>query len=401
MNVLYIVTSYKRNSSDVINPWMVETISQLRQRGVEVDVYTSAWHGQRDHEVEGTTVRRFRYLPRKLEMLSHDSTIPDQIKANKLVLLLVPFYILGGILGLRRVLREKKYDLIHVHWPFPLAVFGYFASRWAKVPLINQFYGVELMWVMNRMRAFIPFLRWTARISDQVVAISTHTCGLIKEVAPGAEVEIVPYGSPVPPPRQVEPLPDDPGRTRRVLFVGRLVERKGVVYLIRAIRELHLPFPVALDIVGGGPEEGNLGAIVDALEMRGQVNMLGRVTDQRLAECYRDCDCFVLPAIIDSRGDTEGLGVVLIEALSYRKPVIASGVGGIVDIVKDGDTGLAVPEKDPQALAGAITSVLTDRELATRLGEQGYEFVKEYFDWDRLTSQWLGIYARLAGLADK
>ena len=397
MNVLYIVTSYKRSAADVINPWMVETIAQLRSKGVEVDVYTSAWHGQGDHEVEGTTVRRFRYLPRKLELLSHDRTIPDQIKANKLVLLLVPFYILGGIFGLRRVLKAKKYDLIHVHWPFPLAIFGYFAARWARVPLINQFYGVELMWVMNRMRAFIPFLRWSAGVSDQVVAISTHTCGLMKEVAPDTEVEIVPYGSPVPPPRQVEALSDDPERARRVLFVGRLVERKGVLYLIRAIRELRLPFPVVLDIVGGGPEEEKLGAMVDSLGMRDQVNMLGRVTDQRLAECYRDCDCFVLPAIIDSRGDTEGLGVVLIEALSYRKPVIASGVGGIVDIVKDGHTGLAVPEKDPQALAGAISSVLTDRELAGRLGEQGYEFIKKYFDWGRLTDQWLGIYGRLSG----
>ncbi len=397
MNVLYIVTSYKRSSADVINPWMVETIAQLHRQGVNVDVYTSAWHGQGDHEVEGTMVRRFRYLPRKLEMLSHDSTIPDQIKANKLVLLLVPFYILGGILGLRRVLKAKKYDLIHVHWPFPLAIFGFFASRWAKVPLINQFYGVELMWVMNRMRLFIPFLRWTARISDLVVAISTHTCGLIKEVAPGTRVEIVPYGSPVPPPREIEPLSDDPGRTRRVLFVGRLVERKGVPYLIRAVRELDLPFPVALDIVGGGPEQDKLAVLIDELSMGGQVNMLGRVTDQRLAECYRDCDCFVLPAIIDSRGDTEGLGVVLIEALSYRKPVIASGVGGIVDIVKDGQTGLAVPEKDPQALAGAISSVLTDGELAGRLGQQGYEYIKEYFDWGRLTDQWLDIYGRLCG----
>ncbi len=395
MNVLYIVTSYKRGPADVINPWMIETIAQLRRRGVNVDVYTSAWHGQGDHVVEGTAVRRFRYLPRKLEMLSHDRTIPDQIKANKLVLLLVPFYILGGIFGLRRVLKAKKYDLIHVHWPFPLAIFGYFAARWAGVPLINQFYGVELMWVISRMRAFIPFLRWSARISDLVVAISTHTRDLMREVAPGVEVEIVPYGSPVPPPREVVPLPEGPERTRRVLFVGRLVERKGVAYLIRALRELDLPFPVALDIVGVGPEQERLGALVDALSMRERVNMLGRVSDERLAECYRDCDCFVLPAIIDSRGDTEGLGVVLIEALSYRKPVIASGVGGIVDILKDGRTGLAVPEKDTQALAGAISRVLTDRELALRLGEQGYDYVTEYFDWNRLTAQWLNIYGRL------
>lgn len=401
MKVLYIVTSYKRNSEDVINPWMVETISRLRQRGVDITVYTSAWHGQGDHTVDGTPVRRFRYLPRGLEMLSHDSTIPDQIKANKLVLLLVPFYLLGGIWGLRRVLRLDRYDLIHVHWPFPLSIFGWFASRWSGAPLINQFYGVELMWVINRLRAFIPFLRWTAGISDLVVAISTHTCELIKQVAPETGVEIVPYGSPVPPPREF-PQPDpDPGRTRRVLFVGRLVERKGVEYLVKAMMKLDLPFPVELDIVGGGPEENNLNALIDALDLRDRIHMLGRVSDQRLAECYRDCDCFVLPAIIDSRGDTEGLGVVLIEAMCYRKPVIASNVGGIRDIVTNGETGLSVPEKDPMALADAIGRVLTDRELAEELGRRGYDYIREYFDWDRLTGQWLDIYNRLTGTAPR
>ncbi|MBW7998242.1 MAG: glycosyltransferase family 4 protein [Candidatus Glassbacteria bacterium] len=397
MKVLYIVTSYKRSPDDIINPWMVETISRLRGRGVDVTVYTSAWHGQNDHEVDGTTVRRFRYLPSPLEMFSHDKTIPDQIKANKLLLLLVPFYILGGIIGLRRVLRLDKYDLVHVHWPFPLSIFGWFASRWAGAPLINQFYGVELMWVINRMRVFIPFLRWTAGISDLVVAISTYTRNLLKDISPETDVEIVPYGSPVPPPQQFEPLDDSPERTRRVLFVGRLVERKGVEYLVKAMKKLDLPFPVELDIVGGGPEESNLNALVDALDLRGRVHMLGRVDDERLAACYRDCDCFVLPAVIDSRGDTEGLGVVLIEALSYRKPVIASNVGGIVDIVKDGHTGLAVPEKDPAALAEAIARLMTDRELAGNLGNQGYDYVKKMFDWDRLTGQWLELYGRLTG----
>ncbi|HDN83241.1 MAG TPA: glycosyltransferase, partial [Candidatus Altiarchaeales archaeon] len=122
----------------------------------------------------------------------------------------------------------------------------------------------------------------------------------------------------------------------------------------------------------------------------------GKVSNEELRRCYQNCDVFVLPACIDSRGDTEGLGVVLLEAMSYKKPVIASNVGGIVDIVKDGETGLLVPEKNSQKLAEAIHTVLKNDELASRLGKQGYEFVSRNFNWARITDQLIEIYSQLA-----
>jgi glycosyltransferase involved in cell wall biosynthesis len=115
-----------------------------------------------------------------------------------------------------------------------------------------------------------------------------------------------------------------------------------------------------------------------------------------LNKYYSACDCFVLPAVVDSEGNTEGLGVVLIEALSFRKPVVASALGGIVDVINHEKTGLLVPEKDSPALAAAITRVLTDEELARRLGEEGFRFVREYFNWDRIISRWIELYAELA-----
>jgi len=94
-----------------------------------------------------------------------------------------------------------------------------------------------------------------------------------------------------------------------------------------------------------------------------------------------------LPAITDEKGDTEGLGVVLIEALTYKKPVIASNVGGITDIVIDGKTGLLVSEKNSEELAMALKRILLDANLAKRLGEEGYTHVKEKFGWDRIIRQ--------------
>jgi glycosyltransferase involved in cell wall biosynthesis len=99
-----------------------------------------------------------------------------------------------------------------------------------------------------------------------------------------------------------------------------------------------------------------------------------------------------LPAIIDAKGDTEGLGVVLIEALTYKLPVIASGVGGIVDVIKDNETGILVPEKDTDALAHALLKVMKNDKYAASLGERGYQFVNEKYNWNKITDQIITLF---------
>jgi glycosyltransferase involved in cell wall biosynthesis len=395
LKVLFIVTSFPRSEDDVITPWMHDTISRLKQKGVEVVVYVSSYKGLADQVIHGIRVRRFRYFFSLWERLSHELTVPDQIRRNKFFLLLVPFYLLFGVLGLRRVLRDEKFDVIHVHWPFPHGLIGYFAARWSNAPMVSQFHGVGLRWVRNSMPALTPVLRWIVRHSRLVVANSSHTKAEIERLEVPCRIEIVPYGSPVPALQGAGEDSADPQRVRRVLFVGRLVERKGVEYLIRAMKLLECSFPVELQLVGSGPEEQNLRALVQELNLVDRVKLAGQVNNEELNDYYSSCDCFVLPAIIDSRGDTEGLGVVLIEALSYHKPVVASGVGGIVDVILHEETGLLVAEKDPRALADAINRVLTDSDLATKIAAQGYEHMKNYFDWGRIIERWVELYEEI------
>lgn len=183
--------------------------------------------------------------------------------------------------------------------------------------------------------------------------------------------------------------------TRRILYVGRLIERKGVTYLLRAFPLVQKHVPVTLTIVGNGPLLEPLKAEAAALGLQGSVTFRVDVPERELMELYAACDVFTLPAIVDSRGDTEGLGVVLIEALSYMRPVVASRVGGIVDVILHEKTGLLVPEKDPHALADALVRVLTDRELAQRLAEAGHRHVQEVFDWTRIIERTEEIYRRI------
>ncbi len=181
-----------------------------------------------------------------------------------------------------------------------------------------------------------------------------------------------------------------------ILFAGRLVERKGVEYLIRAFNEVINTIPSELAIVGEGPEKEKLARLVTELGLKGKALIKGKVSQEELETLYAQCNVFILPAIIDSKGDTEGLGVVLLEAMSCKKPVIASNLGGITDIVKHRETGLLVDEKDVSGLASAIKEILTQPQLARELGEAGYRHLQKQFSWERIIGAWEAVYASVA-----
>jgi len=178
----------------------------------------------------------------------------------------------------------------------------------------------------------------------------------------------------------------------RILFVGRLIERKGLPYLIEALGGLRQHLPAALDIVGTGSQQAALEQVAAERGVADVVRFLGRVSNSELARLYASCDVFVLPSIVDSHGDTEGLGVVLLEAMSYGRPVVATDVGGIPDIVLDERTGLLVPQKDAPALAHAMRRLLANRALAKRLGAGGRDHVRAHFSWPSIVDRVLALY---------
>ena len=194
-------------------------------------------------------------------------------------------------------------------------------------------------------------------------------------------------------------IPPRPGRAADdpfvVLFVGNLIERKGVRYLVDAVHRLSPRIPMRLLILGKGEgaEGSRLREQVKSLGLEDRVEMPGRVPEPELHRAFARANVLVLPSIVDARGDTEGLGVVLLEAMSYHLPVIASNVGGITDIVADGETGLLVPPADPVALAAALERLATDAPLAERLADAGRRYVQEHFSWPAILEEWQACYA--------
>jgi len=385
MRVLYITTNFPRWEGDAHSPWIVEVIKRLRARGVVVDVLAPSYAGLADHTIDGIQVYRFRYAPAHWETLTHNEGAPNKIR-NPLYLALVPTYLLAGLWRTARLCRPGQYDVIHVHWPLPSGIFGLLGKWCGHSRLVASFYGAELL-LTKRFPFLKPILAGIIRHSDAVAADSRFTADLVRRLA-AVPVQVIPFGSRIQP---KSPLHTG-GEPGRLLFVGRLIERKGLPYLIEAVGLLAPRRPVHLDVVGDGSLKAKWMALAAERGLSERITFHGRIDDRALADLYAECDIFLLPSIVDTHGDTEGLGVVLLEAMSCRKPVIATDVGGITDIVRDGETGLLVPQRDAAALAAAVERLLDDPDLAERLGQSGAAYAQQRFDWTHIVDEIEALY---------
>ena len=178
-----------------------------------------------------------------------------------------------------------------------------------------------------------------------------------------------------------------------LLFVGRLIRVKGVYYLIKALPEVLKQHPkTKLLIVGSGPEKRRLMQLSAELEIINKVVFIDEVLQEDLIPLYSIANILVLPSIIDVTGETEGLGVVLLEAMACRVPVIGSDVGGIKDIIIDGETGLLSEQKNNDSLAEKIIQLLSDEQLRKKVIENGFKLVKDKYTWEVISNRFLNIY---------
>lgn len=409
MKVLFVVTAYPRHEGDVITPWLVETIERLNDAGTQVEVFAPAYRGSQTSIIGGVKVHRFRYAPAAIETLTHDMPALERIRRSPAFLALVPSYVAAGSAAAARIARDGNFDVVHAFWPIPHGLFAIAAKRASRAALVSTFFSAELAWTGATRRILAPILRSVVEASDAVTVISSYTARRLREYVPGVQSVTIPFGAAAVdrPPREnidvngATPAGENPaGRSRarkaadpfELLFVGRLVPRKGVDVLLRATALLAQDPRLRVRIVGGGPERQPLEYLSDQLGLGGKVVFEGVVSGEKIASQFEECDALVLPAIVTETGDTEGLGVVLIEAMGYGKPVIASAAGGIVDIVSDGDTGLLVPPGDPDALAAAIRRAMDHPDELARISRRGTAYATEAFGWDAIISRLSRVY---------
>lgn len=180
-----------------------------------------------------------------------------------------------------------------------------------------------------------------------------------------------------------------------ILCIARLVEKKGHKYLIRAldiIKQQALDFKCIM--VGDGPLQEQLINQIEEKKLEDRVEFVGKFSQVQVKDILEQADIFCLPCIHASSGDRDGIPVALMEAMAKRLPVISTHMKGITELIKSGDNGLLVPERDEKALADALITLLKNANLRSRLAEAGYNTIHEYFNSKKETTKLYQIFLK-------
>jgi glycosyltransferase involved in cell wall biosynthesis len=286
----------------------------------------------------------------------------------------------------RNLIHNLQPDVMHA---LHLTSYGFLGALSGFRPFVLSVWGTDVL----EAPRLTPFHRWLTRYAlahaDTITATGLHLATETTRYAPaGAPITVVPYGVDM---RRFRPQPRSTSDHVVIGAVSRLSPEKGMRYLIEAFGQLRERYGarVSLRIAGEGPERPRIESAIHRLNLESSVELLGWLDHEQVPAFLNQLDVFVLPST------WEGFGVAAAEASAAGLPVVATNVYGIPDVVRDGETGLLTPPKDPGALARAIGHLVEEPELRTRLAEAGRKYVERHYDWTENAQQMASIYQRL------
>lgn len=309
-------------------------------------------------------------------------------------------FMLGALLGGWRRPSTQPYDVI-LGGSVLVAPIVYLLAKRHKRPFALIAHGLDLLYPAApyqwMVRFFLPKARWVIANSSHTQALAVQrgvTAERVQVINPGID------GAVFKRPLSV-PLPVDTTNHRVLLYAGRLAQRKGIAPFVRhAMPAILSACPdVLLLIVGDNPTDAlahhaNVRQEVETAvvrhQMQDQVKLLGRVSDDVLKALYHRCDLFLLPVLHDPH-DSEGFGIVLIEAAAAGKTAVATRTGGIPDAIADGQTGLLLPPGDWPQIAQAVIALLNDPQRRAAMGTAAQQRAQQ-FDWSQIAAQYRALF---------
>jgi D-inositol-3-phosphate glycosyltransferase len=388
-----------------MNVYVRDLTRELGRKGIRVDVFTRS---QDDH------------VPHVLHDLGFGNRVvhvpagPETPLSKRAMVDYIPQF----VDGVQQFAREKniKYDIIHSHYWMSGIAAASLSDLWAGVPIIHMFHTLGEM--KNRIARSDSEREGSYRLDGErqvlgrakrvvVATVAEQTQLRFLYRANASKMKIIPPGVDV---CHFYPIPADEAKAfiglkpedRMILFVGRIEPLKGIDTLIEAMS--HLKFkdkkgPVHLAIIGGDPtvdvqdmnsEMARLQKMCDDLAMGQTVVFLGKRGQDTLPYYYSAAEVVVMPSLYES------FGMVALEAMACGTPVVASEVGGLGFLVKNGETGFTVPDSDPMILGDKLSLLLEDDVLRAKMGEQAVKHAQHY-SWENIAAQMIDLYKDVLG----
>lgn len=394
IKLLVLTSTFPTKENDNLPPFVAHLCSRLSPF-FEVHVLCPHAFGLPVKEfMHGCIVHRFRYAPEKMELLAYNGGILSNIKIHPQLLAVVPLFILSQLLHALRISRKYDVFLIHAHWVFPqgfIALILKLLNR--KIRFVVTGHGGDIFGLKSRFFSLIK--KCIMNSSDHVTMVSEvmkEYC--VKLGVDNKKISVVSMGVDLERSFKPDSIIAPP---ENCIFVGRLVEKKGVIFLIQAWKKVIKKFADStLHILGDGPERKKLVAFTELNGLEGNIIFHGAVDNRRVSEFYRQAKVAIMPSIVGSDGDQEGLGLVAVESIGCGCLFVASDLPAIRDVVKDGVNGRLVPPCDTESLSKVIIEYLSGEYILPLDKYQRHSHLKKRFDWGVIANKYKNILLRVS-----
>ncbi|EKD94519.1 MAG: group 1 glycosyl transferase [uncultured bacterium] len=384
MNICVLTHTFPKSKNDTTAAFMKSFVEGLVEAGNKVVLLTPYTDNFVNLDKRYKTVK-YKYIWfNSWHKLGYSGAMKADIDLKIINYFLIPFMIFFGVISLFKTVYRYKINIINVHWLLPNGLIALIVSKLTKVPYIITVPGTDAYLVYkNKIFALVAKI-----ISNSSAGIISNSNFLLKRATDlgikNKPTAVISYPIDI---KQfkISEFGIDELRTKLkitnsnliVLAIGRLVYKKGFVYLIKAISEIVKKKPNVKLIIGGdGDLKEILRLLVQRLKIVDNVLLVGNISRNEMLTYYNLADIFVAPSIVDKKGNADGGPVVSYESMACGKAQIATEILGVSDIIKDGVNGYVVKQRNTVELVNALNDLLVSKSKRDKMGIKNRQLIR-------------------------
>jgi len=404
LKIIVTASTYPRWKDDGVPVFVYDQLMFLNKNYPDIDITLLVPHHSGAKSYEKTDygeVFRFKYFyPSKYQLLVYPAIMPN-LNKNKWLYVQIPFLIIFEFIALFQLVIKRKPDYIYSHWFIPQGIVGGLVGMLTKTKHVYTSHSSDVM-IAEKIPLIGPFLvRFFTQRSEKVTVVSQRSYAKLKSFFSNQQwskvknrVRIIPMGVDTSSFNEAKlsktELKEKYGYAGKhiLFFIGRIAEKKGVKYILEALKYYKDKDPsVLLVVAGDGPDLDDLKVLAGVLKLEGHIDFVGYTVGEHKLELFKLCDVLLLPSIIAKDGDAEGFPVVLMEGLAAGKLCIATDVSGADDVLETGVDGFLIEQKNSKAILDALLHIQElSQEEKSSIVENAINKSK-MFDWDNIVKK--------------
>ncbi|MFZ5758400.1 MAG: glycosyltransferase family 4 protein [Thermodesulfobacteriota bacterium] len=389
--LLVVTSTFPRYAGDIVPARFVLHLSE--QFCDRYDVHVLAPHAPKacfEEKLGKIKVSRFPYFfPTSKQVLCDGRGILPNMRASLLGKMQIPALLHAEHLALHRLIQSIKPNIIHSHWAVPQGLCVSLATG-KNIPQILTIHSSDLH-TLRRLPAGEKILRYIANRCHTIFLVSSYLRNLFLQMVPNppCTLQVLPMGVDQTFYRP-KIITDSP--KWQLLYIGKMIEVKGIRYLLEAMDKIRRLLPkLRLTLLGDGEDRPKLEALARDFDPEGKIiSFAGQIAQSRLPDYLAAADGLIVPSIVTKRQETEGMPTVILEALASGTPVLASRIGGLADAIIEGVNGLFFQHSNPEDLAAKINTFYQQKLWSTMPAEAGSSARK--YAWPEIGRQYLEVF---------